>query len=215
MTVPVPPKRVGRAASDPHTNTDAGTDAATPRFRRTLRASLPWAVSLALVLIAWGITQLQKPDDAIYDSFVTHAAIGEQATARNLIATVTDVHVARAVSDGDDWRAEGTWVVVDLDAAAAQSQTGALLHTQLRVGERTYTATERGETGDNLGLITGVPRQGSVAFEVAEDAIDGEAEILLSWHDTDDADGIIAVAVDLGELAVEDEVVLDEIGWAD
>ena len=112
-------------------------------------------------------------------------------------------------------RAEGTWVIVDLDAAAAQSQTGALLHTQLRVGERTYTATERGETGDNLGLITGVPRQGSVAFEVAEDAIDGEAEIVLSWHDTDDADGIIAVTVDLGELAVENEVVLDEIGWTD
>ena len=50
------------------------------RLRRILRASLPWAISLALVIAAWGITQLQKPDDAIYDSFVTHAAIGEQAT---------------------------------------------------------------------------------------------------------------------------------------
>jgi len=215
VTVPIPPARVESTASDAKTDpvTDA-VDAAPTLLRRILGASVPWVISLVLVIAEWGLTQLKKPDDAIYDSFVTRTEVGEQAEARNLIATVTDVHVARSVSDGDDWRAEGAWVVVDLDAAAAQTQTAALLRAQLRIGERTFSATERGDTGNNLRLITGVPRHGSVAFEVPDEALDDEATIVLSWHRGDDADGLIEVAVDLDQLAVEDEVVLDEIGWA-
>lgn len=213
MTVPIPPARVESAASGK--KSDAAQDAAPPRLRRILRAATPWLISLVLVTAAWGLTQLKKPDDAIYDSFVSRAAVGERADARNLVATVTDVHVTRSVSDDDDWRADGAWVVVDLDAAAAQTQTATLLRAKLLIGERTYSATERGDTANNLRLITGVPRHGSVAFEVPHDAIDENAVIVLSWQLDPSADGVIEVPVDLGRLAVEDEVVLDEIGWAE
>lgn len=206
---PTPPAPA--AAAPPMART---ADAPPTGLRRFLRVFLPWALSLALVLASWALTRLQKDDDAIYDSFVTHGVVGEQARARNIDATITDVHVARSVSDGDRWQADGTWIVVDVDAAAVQTQTAALLRAQLRVGPRTYSATERGETAINLRLIPGVAKRGSVAFEVPADVPRKQATVVLSWHRGDDADGVIEVAVDLGEIPIEERVVLDEIGWA-
>lgn len=183
--------------------------------RRLVKAAAPWALSIALVVGAWGLTQLQKNEDARYDPFVTHAEVGEHAEARNIAVTVTDVHAARAVSDGS-WRAEGTWLVVDLDAASTRDQSGAALRvTDLRIGDRTYSATERGTSMVQLPLVTGVPQHGSIAFELPEDALTGSATLVFAENDDYAADGIVEVSLDLDDIAVEREVRLDEIGWAE
>lgn len=206
MTIPPPPAPpVPAAPVAPHSPA--------PR-RGRWRAAAPWALSIALVVAAWGLLQIKQPEDAPYRSFVTTAQVGEQGVTRNLAVTVTDVHAARSVTDGDRWRAEGTWVVVDFDASATEDQFGALLAvSDLRIGERTYSATERGESAQRMTLITGVPQHGSIAFELPEGALRGPATLVFAGEDDYAADGVIEVPVDLGALPVEAEVELDPIGW--
>lgn len=174
-----------------------------------------WALSIVLVVAAWGLTQVQKPDDAPYDSFVSTTTVGERATTRNLAVTVTRVRAARSVSDGGRWHADGTWLVVDFDAAAVVDQFGALLATSnLHLGDRTYSATERGESARNMVLVTGVPRHGSIAFEVPPESLKGTATLEFAVDYNTDADGVIEVVVDLDQVATQNEVTLDPEGWA-
>ncbi|QMU96393.1 DUF4352 domain-containing protein [Microbacterium esteraromaticum] len=220
MTIPAPASKASTSGG-PASRAERRAQAAPPRRggsdlrRRLLKTVVPWALSIALVVATWGLTQLEKDEDARYDPFVTRAEVGEHAVARNIAVTVTDVHAARAVSDGS-WRAEGTWLVVDLDAASTQDQFGAALRvTNLRIGERTYSATERGTSMRQLPLVTGVPQHGSLAFELPEDALKGQATLVFAENYDYAADGIIEIVLDLDDIAVEPEVLLDEIGWAE
>ena len=209
MTIPPPlppPAPVPSSA-------DASPSSAARRGR--LRRAMPWALAVVFVFAAWGLTQVQQPEDAPYDSFITTAKVGERGVARNLAVTVTEVRAARSVSDGARWHADGTWLVVDLDAAAVQDQFAALLSTSnLRLGGRTYSATERGESARGMPLVTGVPRHGSIAFELPEGALKGTATLVFAGEYDTSADGVIEVAIDLDDVAVQNEVVLDPIGWA-
>jgi len=183
--------------------------------RGFLRRAAPWALSVVLVAAAWGLTQVQKHEDAPYESFVSSTTVGERAETRNLSVTVTEVHAARSVSDGQRWRAEGTWLVVDFDAAALDDQFGALLATtDLRLGDRTYSATERGDTAKSMVLVTGVPRHGSIAFELPEGALTGPATLVFATEYDTSADGVIEVPVDLDDVPMQNEVELDPVGWA-
>lgn len=210
----IPPPRVPAPPPAPAPAHDGTGPSSAPR-RGRLRTALPWALAVVFVGAAWGLTQAQQPEDAPYDSFITTAKVGEQAVTRNLAVTVTEVRAARSVSDGARWHAEGTWLVVDLDAAAVQDQFAALLATSnLRLGERTYSATERGETAKGMPLVTGVPRHGSIAFELPEGALKGPATLVFASEYVTSADGVIEITVDLDDVAVQNEVVLDPIGWA-
>ncbi len=206
MTVPPLP-------GSPAAPTPAAPPPAPPRSR--LRTLGVWALSIVLVIAAWGLIQVQQPDDAPYESFVSRTTVGEPATTRNLAMTVTRVRAAHAVSDGRRWRADGTWLVVDFDAAAVVDQFGALLATSnLHLGDRTYSATERGESARNMVLVTGVPRHGSIAFEVPPGSLEGTATLEFAVDYDTDADGVIEVVVDLDQVAMQNEVTLDPEGWA-
>lgn len=206
MTIPPPPVPGSPAA--------VSVAPATSR-RGFLRRAAPWALSVVLVAAAWGLTQVQKHKDAPYESFVSSTTVGERAETRNLSVTVTEVHAARSVSDGRRWRAEGTWLVVDFDAAALDDQFGALLATtDLRLGDRRYSATERGDTAKNMVLVTGVPRHGSIAFELPEGALTGPATLVFATEYDTTADGVIEVSVDLDDVPMQNEVELDPVGWA-
>ncbi|MFE6735131.1 hypothetical protein [Microbacterium sp. NPDC057650] len=200
MTVPAPP---ATPAAEP----------APPR-RGLLRTAAPWVLSILLVIAAWFLTQIKQPEDAVYESFVTSTTVGEHAQARNLSVTVTEVRGGRAVVDERGWRAEGTWLVVDIDAAAVQTPVNTRLVARLRIGDRLFSATERGTTARDMGLFTGVPRHGSLAFELPEGAIAGPATLILSRTTDDAPDGVIEVALDLDDVTIRNEVTLDEIGWA-
>jgi len=212
VTVPPPPRQTPSPPLRAHRRSPDGSaqEETLSRRRRMLNAISPWAISLVLVVATWGLTQVEKDEDARYEPFVTRAGIGERAETRNLTVTVTDVHAARAVTDGTRWRAEGTWLVVDLDAAATREQAGTALRvTNLRIAGRTYSATERASSLLQVPLVTGVPQHGSVAFELPKEALKGNGTLVFAEVYDYSADGIIEVPLDL-----EAEVQLDETGWA-
>jgi hypothetical protein len=146
------------------------------------------------------------------------ATLGEQSTTRNLAVTVTDVRLAKRVTDAKGWSAEGSWLVVDLEAASVVTQElSTLTFAQLVIGDRTFSATDRGTTFLAQRLITGVPRSGSLAFELPEDALTGSATLRLGVPSGAPGevllDGVIELPVLLDDLPVDAEVLLDENGW--
>jgi hypothetical protein len=163
---------------------------------------------------AWVLNTIALPDGSSEASFVTRTAIGETATTRNLELTVTDVRAARTLTDPQGWSAEGTWLVVDLDAAALQSQYAASLgFAELTIGDRTYSATDRGETFYRQRLVTGVPRSGSLAFELPAEVLKGTATLRLSIPADVRYDGVIEMPIPLEDVAVEEAIVLSNPGW--
>ncbi len=181
---------------------------------------LVWSLTVVLLAAAWGVSKATLTDDAATAPFPTVAALDEPVAARNLAATVTDVHVATRVTDAEGWTAEGTWLVVDLTAATVVTQQSATLRlAELVIGDRTFTATDRGTTLVGQRLFTGVPRSGSIAFELPADALTGSGVLRLgvpSEASPNDVplDGVIELTVRLDELPVEVDVALDENGWA-
>jgi len=192
--------------------------------RRWTAKLAPWSLTVALLAGAWALNTVALPDGSSEASFATRTTIGEPAATRNLELTVTDVRAARTLTDPQGWsaggeKAQGTWLVVDLDAAATQSQYAATLgFAELTIGERTFGATERGETFFRQRLVTGVPRSGSLAFELPDDvikgtALQGTATLRLSIPSDVRYDGIIEIPIPMEELPVEESIVLAETGW--
>jgi hypothetical protein len=175
---------------------------------------VPWVLTAALLVGAWAIVKVTLPVDSAQEPFVTAATLDETASARNLVVTVTDVHAARAVTDDAGWSADGAWLVIDLDAAAQVTQQGASLRTAtLVVGNRTFSATERGTTFLDQALVTGVPRSGSLAFQLPDDAWTEHGTLRLGLANPV-LDGVIEMRIDLADLPFEREVSLQENGWA-
>lgn len=183
-----------------------------------LKTVLVWALTLALLAAAWGLVKVTLPDAAAQAPFETVAVIGEPAVTRNLEVTVTDVRAAHRVTDADGWSADGTWLVIDLEASSRLTQNGALLGlSRLELGGREFTATERGDTFAAQQLVTGVPRAGSLAFELPSDALTGTATLQLGIPTGAvidvPLDGMIVLTLDLDGIPVDDEAALLENGW--
>jgi len=181
---------------------------------------LTWLLTAALLACAWVVVKVTLPDDATIAPFPATAQVGEQAAVRNLVVTVTDVHLAERVTDAEGWAADGTWLVIDLEAAGAGTQDrGTLGLAQLTIGERTFSATERGTTFYQQRLVTGVPRAGSLAFELPDEVTGDRASLRLGVPSGAPGevldDGVIDLSLDLAALTAEPEVLLDENGWAD
>lgn len=183
------------------------------------RHVLTWLLTAALLACAWMVSKAALPDSSTIEAFPATAQIGEETGARNLVVTVTDARIASRVSDAAGWTADGNWLVIDLEAAGAgEHGPSALSLAELTIGERTFSATERGTTFARQVLVTGVPRSGSLAFELPDDETretgvlrlgiptGARGEVLL--------DGVIDLPLDLSTLPVSSEIVLDENGWA-
>lgn len=180
---------------------------------------LVWSMTGVLLAGAWVVSKATLPEDAGIEPFVTTVQVGDEGRVRNLVATVTDVRLADRVSDASGWSAEGTWLVVDLEAAAAGTQDfHSFSLAQLAIGERTFGATERGTSFLTQSLVSGVPRSGSLAFELPAGATVEAATLRLGVPSGSVgevlADGVIEVPIDLSALSPVAEVVLDENGWA-
>ncbi|KAA9147882.1 hypothetical protein F6B41_14005 [Microbacterium lushaniae] len=179
-----------------------------------MRRWLAWPMGAALLFAAWLVGQVTPPADADEAPFVVPAVRGEEAQGRNLTVTVTDVRLAERVSAGG-WAAEGVWLVVDLEAAAAQEEDRASLHgATLAIGERTYRATERAPSFFQQPLHVGIPRAGSLAFELPPDVVDERAVLRLSGDWETRLDSLIELPVDLAALDPTGSAELTEIGWA-
>ncbi|MBS0023954.1 hypothetical protein [Microbacterium paraoxydans] len=180
---------------------------------------LVWLLTAALLAGAWGVSKATLPDDAANAPFPATARIGEESTVRNLSVTITDVRLAERVADEKGWAADGTWLVVDLEAASVVTQDLSTLSlAQLTIGDRTFSATDRGTTFAQQRLVTGVPRSGSLAFELPDDVTGDRATLRLGVPGAALGevlrDGVIDLPLDLSQLPVEDEVLLRTNGWA-
>lgn len=181
---------------------------------------LPWVATAALVAGAWALHTITLDDDDALSDLVTTAAVGAAHASDNLDLTVTDVRAGRSVVDASGWSTDGIWLVVDLDAAAVHTQTGASVNVaELVIGERTFTASERPASMLRaFPLVPGVPRSGSLAFELPNDLLtDGEltgtATLRLGSTPLSSLRPVIEIALDLASIPLQSQVTVAEPGW--
>ena len=158
--------------------------------------------------------QLTPADDDAQRPFVVAAAVGESATGRAFQITVTDARIGdRAVAGG--WHADGTWLVIDLEASARGDETGAVLdHAAFVVDGVTYRASERPDSFFRSALSVGIERTGSIAFELPENVSRRAGVLQLALDDETRLDSLVEVPLDLSALDRAAEVELLPDGWA-
>lgn len=186
-----------------------------------MRRRFAWPLGVALVVAAWFVSGA-TPDgeERITDPFPVAAEIGRTAEGRNLAVTVHEATLADRVTSGG-WHAEGTWLVIELDAWTTRTEApGSLGAAFLVAGDRTFRASERPGAYDpsasllRAGLHLGVPQSGSLAFELPADAADGEATLRLGLSEQLAGDSVIEVAIDLAAVPHAAEVELPVTEWA-
>lgn len=189
---------------------------ASARRTGTRRAWLTFGAASALLVASWLVAFITPTETERDAPFVTNMTVGEVATGRNLSATIHDVRLARAVHT-DEWAADGQtlWVVVDLAAEAVSDDVRATLGgTTLRVGARTYRASERPDSLRRQGLSTGIPTSGVLAFEIPEDAASaGHAVLDLSLAEDVRLDSVLRLDIDLAAFDIEADVELAPTTW--
>lgn len=176
--------------------------------------------ALALLVGAWFVARATPDVEArLAEQFPVAAEVGQKVEGRNIGITIDHLTLADRLRT-DRWQAEGTWLVVDLDAWAVLTESPAALQSlTLQIGERTYTASERPDaatTNSTLrraGLYVQHPRSGTVVFELPDDVGEARGILRLSLFD-DPADSVIEVPIDFGALDHEAEIALPAVEWA-
>lgn len=194
--------------------------------------AVSWIIALAMVVAAWFVAGA-TPDgeQRLADPFPVVAELGEPIDADNLAVTVHEVQRADRVSTGG-WFAEGTWLVVSLDAALIEREPASLGLAYLRVGDRTFLASERVKAYDpdaaisGWGLHVGIPQSGTLVFELPPDIAgdDRAAEAVLqlsvgtplpglSPSENQQGSAVIELPVDLTTLERAAEFALPDAAW--
>lgn len=193
---------------------------------------VPWITALAMLVAAWFVAGA-TPDgeQRLADPFPVTAETGVAVEGDNLAVTVHEVRLADRVSAGG-WYAEGVWLVVTIDAALTEREPAVLRNCYLRVGERSFLASERlryfdAEAAiDGQGLHVGIPQTGSLAFELPEDIVEtsgassatlqlalGSAIASLSPDQNHQGISVIELPVDLTALTLVGEVEITGTEW--
>lgn len=191
-----------------------------------------WTVALAMLVAAWFVAGA-TPDgeERIGDPFPVAAELGEPVVADTLAVTVQSVRLAERVEAGG-WFADGTWLVVTLDASLVGRAPMALRNVYLRVGERSFLASERvrgfdaDAALDGRVLHVGIPQSGTLVVElpvdITADAHASEAALQLavgtavqaSSPDQNHAGAaVVELPVDLTALDRTDVIELPETTW--
>lgn len=171
-----------------------------------------WLIGAALVAAAWGVAAVTPPEEAREAPFAVQAVVGETATGRNIQVTITSVQRTNHVST-DDWSADGNWVVVHLTAQATAEEPQSLRLATLTIGERTYSASERPDSLYLGSVAVGIPRSGSLAFELPADLDEGSATLTLGLWGDPRLDSVIELSVDVGTLPHPPSLELHETEW--
>lgn len=175
---------------------------------------LPWAITLALVAAAWLVALVTPPDRMALEPFPIAAQVGKEVIGRDFALTVQGIRAADAVTTADGWQARGTWILVDLSAEATHSQARSrLLGATLQIGERTFRASERMPSMFQQQLVPGIPHQGTLAFELPPDALDGAGILRLSTRTDDRGDNVAELPLDLAALGVTSDQTIDTTEW--
>ncbi|MCP2635833.1 DUF4352 domain-containing protein [Microbacterium sp. HD4P20] len=172
-----------------------------------------WAIGTALVVAAWFVALVTPGEDKLVEPFAVNAALGTEATGRNIQVTVTELRRTPSVSAGS-WSAGGNWLVVELDAASVVSEFGVLFnHAELVIDGVRYGASERPDSLRRQGLSAGISRAGSVAFELPKGLAEGAAVLEFAINGDTRLDSVILVEFDLEDVRQVDDVELAATGW--
>lgn len=179
-----------------------------------MKRTTPWLITAALLAGAWLIALVAPGDDASVAPFIVPAVIGEEAVGREFTLTVQDVQLAEHVSGSKGWSADGTWLVVDLDAEANHEQYGMLLAgATLRIADQSFRASERMDSMLRSALVPGVSKSGTLAFELPESALSNTGILQLSTNDDTRADSVVELEIHLDELTPVAEADILATDW--
>lgn len=172
-----------------------------------MRRPAAWAAGIAMVAGAWGAAQLSPPKEAADAPFDVQARIGSSAVGRTFGVTVTDVRVAEEVSMPSSalapaWKAKGTWVVIDATAWGKGTAPARLLGgATLAFADASYSASERIQGGIIASeLVNGVPRSGSLAFQIPASRATQRAVLRLEPVAGVERDSRVVMDLDLGAV---------------
>jgi hypothetical protein len=171
--------------------------------------ALATAVIIASAAALWH--NLPEPTD-VYGPFDVHAAVGQQATGRDVITTVTGVRIGPRVHSvwppGKTRQAVGVWIVVDAVVTATGSYN--LPRVELIAGPNTYSPSDWFRPAP-LGaeLEPGIAARGSWVFDVRADLLDAAHFIALRvWVGDGRLDSRLVIRIPLDDQRVRrDEVV--------
>ncbi|WP_406248836.1 hypothetical protein ACI7YT_02460 [Microbacterium sp. M] len=179
-----------------------------------MKRAIPWLVTAALLIAAWLVALITPDDSASAEPFVVPVTIGEQAAGRDFSVTVHDVTIADAVSAANGWSAEGTWLVVELDAEANLDQFGmSFKGATLVIDDQSFRASERVPSFLSTQLVTGVSQSGALAFELPEEARTSTGVLQLSAKEDTRADSVAELEIDLGALTPVADAEVRETDW--
>lgn len=179
-----------------------------------MRRVLAWLAGIALIAAAAVVLQVQPSEEQQAAPFVVHAQLGERIEGRTHAITFTRAVAATHVHDDVGWSADGTWVVVDLDVEATRSEaTGMLAHIELQVGDLRFRASDRPSSLRDTVHAVGIPREGSIAFELGDLPLEGEATVSLARSIETRLDSMTALTLDLGALEVLGDAEIRSPEW--
>ena len=176
----------------------------------------------AILAVAALVLHTTPSREAQQSAIVVPGVLGESVSGRNIRVTVHSVTVAESVTAGTGWAGgtPGVWVVVDLTVHALVDDESTMLGTAvLRVGDVSFSASIRPQHGTVAGqrLVTGVPLNGPLMFEVPADLVASpaaETATLEFATDSDPrADSLLVVPVDLTDLIVQPELEVAFPAW--
>lgn len=152
------------------------------RHRRVRRPSRPGLVAMAVVVVAAGaVASRAETWWPPTGPFVRAAALGEPVTVEPVRVTVHGARAGTVLVDGlDQLTSDGSWVAVDITAAAL-TEPAPIMGLALRDREgREYEQTDRA-TNAMVGAAFDplVPERGEVVFELPADAL-GELTLVIS-----------------------------------
>lgn len=177
------------------------------------------AVATAMLVGAWFVSGATPDGEKrLEDPFVVPASVGVPTEGRNIGIEVTSLVLADRVTTGG-WFAEGTFLVVALDAWAVRTESPAALSVAtLVIGDDTYSASERPGAYDRdsslagLGLFLEHPLSGSIVFEVPADAASAHGVLRLALTG-DVADSVVEVPIDFAGVEHRREQALPDVDW--
>lgn len=178
------------------------------------------AVAVVMLVCAWFVSGATPDGERrLEDPFIVPAAVSTSVEGRNLGIEVTSLVLADRVSTGG-WWAEGTFLIVELDAWAVRTESPAALSVaNLVIGDDTYSASERpGDYDDDAslagrGLFLEHPLAGAIVFELPADVATAHGTLRLALSG-EVADSVIVVPVDFAGLEHRTEQALPDVAWA-
>lgn len=150
------------------------------------------ALCAALAAVGVALAYLQPGVDARQPRFEQEAGIGERVTTSGVVLSVTDVTVARRLTQNitgvQGYGTQGLFVVVTL-TAEAERETTTLRHSRLRDGSgRLYRAFRSDlNTFGNTAADPGYPLTGTLVFTVPRSALDDDLELVTAAQNNADA----------------------------